>query len=97
MRKAENALGGVFHSSPGVSLLPVTDGSSRAATHVSRALIIYAVCCMLLSTIPRCCGAYIFGVSGPRGTMRFHHNVKAMAAFVSSPMKFLSLSSNAGG
>ena len=67
MGKAENALGGVFHRSPGASLLPVTDGSNCAETHVSQALIIYAVCFMLLSTIPRCCGAYILGVNGPRG------------------------------
>lgn len=48
MRKAENVWGGAFRSSPGVLLLPVTDGSNCAETHSSWALIaliIYAVCC----------------------------------------------------
>lgn len=97
MRKAGNALGGVFRSSPGALLLPATDGSNCAETHVSQALIIYAVCCMLLSKVP--CGAvsaYIFGMSGARGTKRFHHNPKALAVVVSSTMNPLSLSASAG-
>ena len=71
--EAENALGRAFRSSPGVLLLPATDGSNCAETHFSwvlSALIIYAVCCMLLSKVPcSTVGAYIFGMSGPRGTM----------------------------
>lgn len=50
--EAENALGGAFRSSPGVLLLPTTDGCSCAETHFSRVLIIYAVCCMLLTKVP---------------------------------------------
>ena len=53
--KTENALGGAFRSSPGVLLLPATDGSNCAETHISwvfSALIIYAVCCTLLSKVP---------------------------------------------
>lgn len=33
MSEAENALGGVLCSSPGVLLLPATDGSNSAETH----------------------------------------------------------------
>lgn len=65
VRGAENAMGGAYRSSPGALLLPATDGSNCAETHVSQALIMYAVCCMLLSRVP--CGAvsaYIFGTSG---------------------------------
>lgn len=70
MSEAENALGGAFCKSPGVLLLPATDGSNCAETHVSGALIIYAVCCMLLSKVPcSTVSAYIFGMSGPRGTV----------------------------
>lgn len=71
VRGAENAMGGVYRSSPRalllLLLLPATDGSNCAGTHVSQALIMYAVCCMLLSRVP--CGAvsaYIFGTSGAR-------------------------------
>lgn len=35
MRKAENASGGEFCSSPGALPLPATDGSNCAETHVS--------------------------------------------------------------
>ncbi len=70
MSEAENALGGEFRSSPGVLLPPATAGSNCAETHFSRLLIIYAVCCMLLSRVPcSTVSAYIFGMSGPRGTM----------------------------
>lgn len=67
VRGAENAMGGAYRSGPGALLLPATDGSNCAETHVSQALIMYAVCCMLLSRVP--CGsvsAYIFGTSGAR-------------------------------
>lgn len=67
VRGAENAMGGAYRSGPGALLLPATDGSNCAETHVSQALITYAVCCMLLSRVP--CGAvsaYIFGTSGAR-------------------------------
>lgn len=67
VRGAENAMGGAYRSGPGALLLPATDGSNCAETHVSQALIMYAVCCMLLSRVP--CGAvstYIFSTSGAR-------------------------------
>lgn len=86
MRKAENALGGVFRSSPGALLLPATDGSNCAETHVSQALIIYAVCCMLLSKVP--CGAvsaYIFGMSGARGTSDFIITPKPWQLLLAAP------------
>lgn len=67
MSEAENAVGGALRSNPGV-LLPATDGSNCAETHVSRALIIYAVCCMLLSKVARStASAYIFGIGHPMG------------------------------
>lgn len=68
VRGAENAMGGAYRSGPGAPLLPATDGSNCAETHVSQALIMYAVCCMLLSRVP--CGAvsaYTFGTSGAVG------------------------------
>lgn len=63
--KLKMPLGGAFGSSPGEPLLPATDGSNCAETQASRALIIYAVCCMLLSKVPcSTVSAYIFGMSG---------------------------------
>lgn len=55
--ESENALGGAFfRGSPGVLPLNVTDGSNCAEKHFSGALIIYAVCCVLLSKVP--CSEY---------------------------------------
>lgn len=97
LRKAENALGGAFLGIPGALLLPATDGSNCAEAHVSQALIIYAVCCMLLSKVPcSAASACIFSVSGTRGTMQFHHKPTALAVFVSSTVNPLSLCTGAG-
>lgn len=98
MSKAENVLGGALRSSPGGWLLPATDGSNCAEMHVSRALIIYAVCCVLLSKVPcSAVSAYcIFSRTGPMGgTMWIHHKLKGLVVFVGT-MNLLSLSSNAG-
>lgn len=77
-------------SSPGVLLLPATDGSYSAKTHSSlapSALITYAVSSLLLSRVPcSTVSAYIFGTSERRGaTMWSHHEAKVKAEFVSSP------------
>lgn len=79
VRKAENTLGGTFHSSPGALLLLLaTDGTNCAETNISQALIIYSVCSMLLSKVPcSAVSAYIFTMSGPWRTMQFHHKVFA--------------------
>lgn len=90
-----------FHRCPWVLVLlvwwPATDGSNCAETNVSQALIIYSVCCTLLSKAP--CGvlsASIFNMSGPTGTMKFHHKSCLMPVFVSSPVSTLSLGNSVG-
>lgn len=97
-----------FHRCPWVLVLlvvllvllvwrPATDGSNCAETNVSQALIIYSVCCTLLSKAP--CGvlsASIFNTSGPTGTMKFHHKSCLMPMFVSSTVSTLSLGNSVG-
>lgn len=92
------SLGGAFYNSP--RALPLlqplvcwsaTDGSNCAETNVSQALIIYSVCCMLLSKVPSgIVSACIFNTIGPTGTMNFHHKPRLMPVF------FFCLSSSTG-